>query len=113
MDFLSWVALAIIIFLVVSLVYGIVAVHDVPYEIARARNHPHKDAIQAGGWVSLFTLHAIWPLLWVWAFAYDRRGGYAGSPDAPPDGEVATLRRRVAELEAQLADGGSGPEGAD
>ena len=25
------------------------------------RDHPHQDAIHVAGWVSLFTLHAIWP----------------------------------------------------
>jgi hypothetical protein len=31
------------------------------------RNHPHADAIHTAGWVSLFTLHVIWPFLWIWA----------------------------------------------
>jgi hypothetical protein len=37
---------------------------------AKARNHQHQDAIHAAGWVSLFTLHAIWPFLWIWATIY-------------------------------------------
>jgi Protein of unknown function (DUF3302) len=59
MDFLSYFALAIIIFVFLTLAYGIVAIHDIPYNIAKARNHPHRDAIHVAGWVSLFTLHAI------------------------------------------------------
>jgi hypothetical protein len=50
--------------------YGIIAIHDIPYLIAKKRNHPHQDAIHGAGWVSLFTLHAIWPFLWIWAMAY-------------------------------------------
>lgn len=78
MDFLSWFALAIIFSTFLALVYGIIAIHDIPYRIAEKRNHPHREAIHAAGWVSLFTLHAIWPFLWIWAMAYDPKHGYAG-----------------------------------
>jgi Protein of unknown function (DUF3302) len=40
MDFLSYFALAIIIFVFLTLAYGIVAIHDIPYNIAKARNRP-------------------------------------------------------------------------
>jgi uncharacterized protein DUF3302 len=49
---------------VVVLFYGIIAIHDIPAKIAESRHHPHADAIHAAGWVSLFTLHALWPLRW-------------------------------------------------
>jgi hypothetical protein len=39
--FLSYFALANIIFVFLTLAYGIVAIHDIPYNIAKARNHPH------------------------------------------------------------------------
>ncbi|HEY8899621.1 MAG TPA: DUF3302 domain-containing protein [Chthoniobacterales bacterium] len=111
MDGLSYFALAILFFVVLVLAYGLIAIHDIPYNIAKARNHPHADAIHAGGWVSLFTLHAIWPFLWLWAYAYHPEHGYAGKPadkTAPPspgakDDHVAALQSRIAELEAELA----------
>lgn len=59
MTVLDYVALGVLIFVVVILFYGIIAVHDIPYEMARKRDHPHQDAIHVGGWISLFTLHAI------------------------------------------------------
>jgi hypothetical protein len=65
--FLNYFALGLLIFVVITLFYGIIAIHDVPYEIAHRRGHPHQDAIHAAGWVSLFTLHALWPFLWIWA----------------------------------------------
>ena len=68
--FLNYFALGLLIFVLITLFYGIIAIHDVPYEIAKHRNHPHQDAIHAAGWVSLFTLHAIWPFLWIWAMLY-------------------------------------------
>jgi hypothetical protein len=103
MDFLSWFALAIIIFMVLTLAYGMIAIHDIPYHIAKARNHPHQDAIHTAGWVSLFTLHAIWPFLWIWATSYHPEHGYTGRrPDTEkkPDDAAAA---RIAELEARLA----------
>src|SRR5213593_1082877 len=68
--FLNYFALGILIFVVVVLFYGIIAIHDIPHIIAKSRDHPHQDAIHAAGWVSLFTLHALWPFLWIWAMAY-------------------------------------------
>ncbi|MFG6655602.1 DUF3302 domain-containing protein [Scandinavium sp. M-37] len=72
---LDYVALAILTAVILILFYGIIAIHDIPYEIAKKRNHPHQDAIHYAGWVSLFTLHALWPFLWIWATLWrDDRG---------------------------------------
>lgn len=84
MDALSYFALGILIFVVLTLAYGMIIIHDVPYHIAQKRNHPHRDAIHAAGWVSLFTLHAIWPFLWIWATVYrpDLGYGFGGGTSA-------------------------------
>ncbi len=108
--FLNYFALFLLVFVVVVLFYGIIAIHDIPYMIAESRHHPHQDAIYAAGWVSLFTLHAIWPFLWIWAMAYrpDRGWGFSsGSAAGPPDpaGEIEELKRRVAVLESARAPG--------
>ncbi len=66
----DYIAIGTLIFTAASLLFGAVAIVRIPYRIAEARNHPHQDAILRAGWISLFTLHAIWPLLWVWASAY-------------------------------------------
>ncbi|WP_368516689.1 DUF3302 domain-containing protein [Rhizobium sp.] len=91
---LDYIALAILIVVILVFVYGLIAIHDIPYEIAKARNHPHQDAIMAAGWVSLFTLHAIWPFLWIWAMAY--------RPDLGWGTDHTQLQARVAEVEKQL-----------
>jgi hypothetical protein len=65
--FLSYFALGLLIFVGVTIFYGIIAIHDIPAKIAEKRRHPHADAIHAAGWVSLFTLHVLWPFLWIWA----------------------------------------------
>lgn len=108
MDFLSYFALAILFFVVLTLAYGMIAIHDIPYHIAKKRNHPHQDAIHTAGWVSLFTLHVIWPFLWIWATSYHPEHGYRGKPaekesgkDDPAARRLKALERRIAELERQ------------
>lgn len=101
---LNYVALGMLIFVVVTLFYGIIVIHDIPYDIAKARDHPHQDAIHAAGWVSLFTLHAIWPFLWIWAMLYrpDRGWGLKSAADSDSAMHVGAMRdlmRRVEVLE--------------
>ena len=62
--FLNWFALGLLVFVVIAIFYGIIAIHDIPAQIAKSRHHPHEDAIHAAGWVSLFMLHVLWPFLW-------------------------------------------------
>lgn len=110
--FLNYFALGLLFFVVIVMVYAIIAIHDIPHIIAKARHHPHEDAIYAAGWVSLFTLHALWPFLWIWAMAYrpDRGWGFshqskseAGSVEL--ESEFEKLRKRVSDLESRRAGG--------
>ena len=121
---LNYVALGFLIFVAIFLFYAIIVIHDIPYEIAKKRKHPHQDAIHAAGWVSLFTLHLIWPFLWIWATLYreDRGWGMGPSgvtpPGEEPDGstlqtelrqEIAALKEQLAQTEARLASQGNSP----
>lgn len=104
---LDYVALFILVFVFFVLFYGIIVIHDIPYEIAKKRNHPHQDAIHVSGWISLFTLHVIWPLLWVWAMLYrpDRGWGFQSGEDGSslsPQQELQHLQQQVDELKQQL-----------
>ena len=45
---LDYFALFMLFAIIALVVYGIVAVYGIPYEIAKARDHPHRDAIGAG-----------------------------------------------------------------
>jgi hypothetical protein len=100
---LDYVALTILIVVLLLVAYGVVAVWGLPYEIAKRRNHPHQDAIGAATWVSLFTLGALWPFLWIWTMAYRLdRGWGLSSPSTGSDTTVAQLENRVAALEQQL-----------
>ena len=112
---LDYVALGILIFAAITLFYGIIVIHDIPYEIAVHRNHPHQDAIHYAGWVSLFTLHVLWPFLWIWATLYrEDRGwgiqpGSAASATGDPDAvgkavDLSKLEARLSALETRLDD---------
>mgnify|MGYP001811834492 FL=1 len=96
-------ALVLLILVALVLFYGIIVIHDIPYEIAVKRNHPHQDVLHVAGWVSLFTLHAIWPFLWIWAMMYHEDRGW-GIDTSEGDGTGAgDLAERLAAIEARLA----------
>ena len=107
--FLNYFALFALVFVVIVLFYGIIAIHDIPYLIAKGRHHPHQDAIHAAGWVSLFTLHALWPFLWIWSMAWRPERGWGFGPGGAQGedrstllaDEIAELRQRIARLEEQ------------
>src|ERR1700759_1008939 len=107
--FLNYSARGFLFFVVIVLVYGIIAIHDIPARIAHARHHPHEDAIHAAGWISLFMLHLLWPFLWIWEMMYRpaRGWGFArkpGEPTSPKEAvaELEELRHRLAQVEARL-----------
>ena len=116
--FLNYFALGLLFFVIIVLVYGIIAIHDIPARIAHSRHHPHEDAIHAAGWISLFMLHVLWPFLWIWAMMYqpDRGWGFAhkpGEPTSPKEAvdELEELRHRLTEVEAKLQAKGRSREG--
>jgi len=100
---LDYVALGLLIFVGFTLFYGIIAIHDIPYEIARHRNHPHQDSIHVAGWISLFTLHVLWPFLWIWATLYREDRGWGFSDGEPPKEHILKLEKQVDDLVARLS----------
>ncbi len=107
---LEYIALGILIFAAVTVFYGIIVVHDIPYEIAVHRNHPHQDAIHVAGWISLLFMGAIWPFLWIWATLYreDRGWGMIGGKTIEARSEsiperLAALEQRFERLEQTSA----------
>ena len=98
---LDYVALAILIAVALILFYGVIVIHDIPYLIAKKRNHPHSDAIHVAGWVSLFTLHVIWPFLWIWATLYRPERGWGMQGQQDP---FVRLEQRITELEQSISE---------
>ena len=101
---LDIIALGILLFAGLLLLYGLVAITETPYRLARERNHPQQDAIRAAGWLSLFALHLPWPLLWIWSMAYRDDAGQVPvltqSFAAETDGDDTTSPRALAEAAA-------------
>ena len=99
---LNNIALGLLIFVALVMFYGIIAIHDIPYEMAKHRRHPHQDAIHVAGWVSLFTLHVLWPFLWIWATLYreDRGWGFAQGESA--ELVVERLEEQIQALSSRL-----------
>lgn len=109
---LDYIALGLLVLIVVVLLHAAVYICDIPYRIAKKRNHPQQDAIRVGGWLSPFTLHTIWPFLWVWAVMH-KPGAAAVTARAaktePVIGNVASdetlekLVRDISDLRDRLA----------
>ncbi|MBV8041743.1 DUF3302 domain-containing protein [Pluralibacter sp.] len=97
--FLNYFALGVLIFVFLVIFYGVIIIHDIPYNIAKKRNHPHADAIHVAGWVSLFTLHVLWPFLWIWATLYRPDRGWGMQTHQQQQPQYENLQLRIAELE--------------
>ena len=104
---LDFVALGILTVVVIFFIYLVIYIHDIPYEKAKERGHPHRDAIHVAGWVSLFLLHVLWPFLWIWAFLYKPGEGWGLETVEVKDTtkhkeEIEELRERLSRLEEAL-----------
>lgn len=102
--FLNYLALFLLLLSLTAVFYLFIYIHDLPHKIAQSREHPHEEAIHVACWLSLFTLHAMWPLVFTWAVSHKKQ------PHAPPaqtprtDGELlarlTALEQRLHKLES-------------
>jgi len=104
---LDYVALGIFVTVVITFIYLVIYIHDIPYDIAKKRNHPHRDAIHIAGWVSLFLMHVIWPFLWIWAYLYKPGEGWGLETveikESPQEREeIEMLKEKLTALEERL-----------
>jgi hypothetical protein len=72
------------------------------YEIAKHRDHPQQDAIHVAGWVSLFTLHILWPFLWIWATLYRKDRGWGFGGMAKESEDIQKLKDEISDLTKRL-----------
>ena len=100
-DIFAWLVLLVIIasFVVVFVVLGML-----PAKIARQRQHPQLQAISVASWLALICGFAAWPFVLVWSYLRP-----VARPLDQAEGEAA--RRRIAELEARIAELESAKEG--
>ena len=100
---LDYVALGVLTTVSIVLIYAIIYIHDIPYEMAKKRNHPHRDAIHVAGWVSLFLMHTIWPFLWIWAYLYKPGEGWgAETVKVEPSDELKASLKKIEELDEKI-----------
>jgi uncharacterized protein DUF3302 len=97
--FLDYFALAITIIGASLVIYTFIYIHDIPYQIAKKRDHSQKEAIHLACWLSLFTLHAIWPLVFIWAVMKPKPLAIKIEED-----ERHMLHERLAALEGQISE---------
>jgi Na+/H+ antiporter NhaD/arsenite permease-like protein len=97
--FLDYLALVMLIIGISLVIYTFIYIHDIPYQIAKKRDHEQKEAIHLACWLSLFTLHAIWPIVFVWAVMKPKPLAVKIEED-----ERGLVNQRLLALEAQIAD---------
>jgi hypothetical protein len=97
--FLDYFALVITIIGASLVIYTFIYIHDIPYQIAKKNDHAQKDAIHLACWLSLFTLHAIWPIVFIWAVMKPRPLAVKIEED-----DRSLINQRLSALEAQISD---------
>lgn len=101
--FFDYLALAILLMGLTAVFYAFIYIHDLPHKIAKEREHPHEEAIHVSCWLSLCTLHALWPFVFIWAVSHKKppHGAQvaAGSTDDSA-ARIAALEARLQKLEA-------------
>jgi hypothetical protein len=99
---LEYVALAALLLSLTALFYIFIFIHDLPHRMAKKRDHPQADAIHYACWLSLFTLHALWPLVFLWAVSNKpslsvQLAGEGGGPG------LEELKRGLEDLRGRIA----------
>lgn len=98
--FLDYLSLVILLMGFTLVFYTFVYIHDLPHKYAKEREHPQEEAIHVACWLSLFTLHAIWPIVFLWAVSHKK--GQAAHVIVSTEEGKPDLATRLAELEARL-----------
>ncbi|UUO06171.1 DUF3302 domain-containing protein [Blastopirellula sp. J2-11] len=92
----AWFVMAMLFGVTVAAIVGL---GSLPGSIARRRNHPHAEAINAASWIGLALGGITWPIAFVWAFI---PWGHANSSSSTEGAELRQLRQQVADLQAKL-----------
>lgn len=101
--FLDYLALVMICISCVAIFYLLIYIHELPYEAAKHRDHPQQEAIYIACWVSLFTLHALWPLIFIWAVSHQGREEAGGDGMQLKGQQLNGIEERLARLEQKVS----------
>ena len=104
--FLHWLTLGILCVLPVLAAFVLYKLGGLPGSIARARGHPHAEAINVCGWMGIITI-VLWPVAMVWAYLSPEKTGDAenlsrNDVDALV-GKLQQASRRIEALESELS----------
>jgi Na+/H+ antiporter NhaD/arsenite permease-like protein len=103
--FLDYFSLFLLLLSLTMVFFLFIYIHDLPHKVAKQREHPHEEAIHIACWLSLITLHAMWPLVFTWAVSHKKQT-HPPTPGAAPgtngelDGRFAALEQRLQKLES-------------
>lgn len=104
--FLEYFALIMLFLSITAIVYLFIYIHDIPYKTAKKRNHPNQEAIHHACWLSLFTLHAIWPFVYIWALVekhpYPIEIVNNGTVPNTKSDDIEKMRITIEKLQAQV-----------
>jgi len=82
--FLDYLSLIILLAGLTLVFYAFIYIHDLPHKIAKKRHHPQEEAIHVACWLSLLTLHAMWPFVYIWACMHPKTEEDAAKGKAAP-----------------------------
>ncbi len=85
---LNIMALLVLLFVTVSVIYVLVRLGGLPGRIARQRQHRQADAIRVMGWLGLLTGGIVWAVALVWAYIRPRPAPIASPPEEPESAEA-------------------------
>src|SRR3954467_3359446 len=102
--FLDYFSLFLLCLSLTAVFYLFIFIHDLPHRIAKERGHPHEEAIHVAEWLALFTLEALWPLVFMWAVSHKKPTEKPAdkAPPAAEPGADGELTGRLAALEERL-----------
>jgi len=66
LDIAAFVVMAILAAMAIAMV---VFLGSWPGRVAKRLNHPYREAIAVGGWVTLIAGGVAWPFILIWAYA--------------------------------------------
>ncbi len=99
--FLDYFSLFLLCLSITAVFYLFIYIHDLPHKIAKEREHPHEEAIHVAEWLALFTLEALWPVVFMWAVSHKKQP-HGTPPGEPTPGAASELAARLAALEQRL-----------